>query len=101
MRGYWLEITASYTSLSPLCLSPRKKTNKDFNSTFFYKWRHYFNTPKGYMNTESMIFWVGNILKTYVTLIRSIIEEDALCVLIGDELKSHINERVEQLKTVI
>lgn len=48
------------------------------------------------MNTESMIFRVDNILKTYVTLVRSIIGEDASYFLIGYGLKSHFNERVEE-----
>lgn len=48
------------------------------------------------MNVASMTFWVDNILRPYVELTRSMIGQDARCVLIGDGLKAHFNPIVAE-----
>lgn len=49
-------VTAACKSLMPLCLTTRKKTDPDFEDTFFYAWGDLYTTPKDYMTTSSMIF---------------------------------------------
>ena len=108
IKPYWREqadqhhvslvvaITAGCNSLPPLCLSTRKRTDPDLDETFFWRWGRYFPTPKGYMNIESMLYWVENVLHPYANIVGSIYGEDLRCVLIGDGLKAHFHEDIEK-----
>lgn len=107
-RPYWREktdqyhislvaaITAACTSLRSLCLSPRVTVDDDLNDTFFERWSDIYHTPKGYMTTSSMIYWIQNILWPYVEAVRKILNEDLECVVIADGLKSHFNDDAEE-----
>lgn len=74
IKPYWREqmdqlhvslvvaITAGCNSLSPLCLSTRKRTDPDLDDTFFWRWGLYFTTPKGYIR---YLTFDGYLLKSY------------------------------------
>lgn len=87
-------VTAACNSLTPLCLTTRKRTDPDFDDTFFYAWGDLCTTPKGYMTTFSMIFWIRNILKPYVEFFRKAADENLKCVLIIDGCTSHFTDEV-------
>lgn len=87
-------ITAGCTYLRSLCLSPRKRFDDDINDTFFNSWGDVYFTPKGYMRTDSMLFWIENILAPYVKFIRDMLGCNAKCVVISDGCKSHLHESV-------
>ena len=87
-------VTAACNSLKPLCLTTRKRTDADFNDTFYYAWGDLCITPKGYMTTFSMVFWIRNILKPFVEFFRNATNENLKCVLIIDGCTSHFTDEV-------
>ncbi|OHT02588.1 hypothetical protein TRFO_06987 [Tritrichomonas foetus] len=89
-------ITAACTCLKPLCLSTRKTMDEDINDTFFFRWGSYYSTPKGYMNIESMLYWVNTILKPYIASVRTVIGQEKPCYIIADGFKSHFHSNVIQ-----
>lgn len=89
-------ITAGCTYLRSLCLSPRKRLDDDILDTFFNSWSDVYFTPKGYMRTDSMLYWVKNILEPYVQWIRTLLEYNARCVIISDNCTSHTQDEVKK-----
>ena len=89
-------ITAACTSLRPLCLSTRKTFDEDIHNTFFFRWGSYFQTRKGYMTQQSMVYWVRNILAPYVRMIRENTDGPKHCVIICDGCSSHFGEDVQK-----
>ena len=87
-------VTAACNSLKPLCLTTRKRTDADFNDTFYYAWGDLCITPKGYMTTFSMAFWIRNILKPYVEFFMNATNENLKCVLIIVGCTSHFTDEV-------
>lgn len=78
----------------PLCLTTCKRTDLDFDDTFYYAWGDLCTTPKGYMTTFSMIFWISNILKLYVEFYRKATDENLVWVPIIDGCTNHFTDEV-------
>ena len=51
-------------------LSKRKNSDDDLEDTFFRRWSELYQTKKGYMTVDRMVFWVKNILKPYVDIVH-------------------------------
>ncbi|OHT02774.1 hypothetical protein TRFO_30039 [Tritrichomonas foetus] len=106
VKPYWREktdnyhvslvagITAACTSIRPLLISTRKTMDAEINKTFIERWANYFPTSKGYMTTESMLYYVSYHLAPYIQQIRSIFGKDQRCVIIADGCSSHFNPKV-------
>ncbi|OHT08675.1 hypothetical protein TRFO_22767 [Tritrichomonas foetus] len=89
-------ISAACTHLKPLLLSTRKTIDPDLVNSFFFRWGNYFQTNKGYMTTESMLYWIENILKPYITAVRSQIGLNQPCYIIADGCTSHFHQTVSE-----
>lgn len=89
-------ITAACTSLRPLLLSTRKTLDQDINGTFFNRWGSYRCTPKGYINQDSMLYWVKNHLAPYVAAVRNQIGQNQYCAIIADGCSCHMTSQVQQ-----
>ena len=88
-------ISAAGTCTRHLMLSTRKKLDPEASKTFLPIFTDYFPTKKGYMTTESMIYWVSNILAPYVIGIRQTISNpEHPLVLIMDGLNQHFDDSV-------
>ena len=49
------------------------------------------------MTTESMCYWIDAILAPYIEMVKTVLEDENLkCVIIGDGLKAHFNEKVDE-----
>ena len=87
-------ITASCFPLRYMCLSTRKTSDDDLEDTFFRRWSELYQTKKGYMTKDSMVYWVKHILAPYVDIVRSIFGQENKCVVIADGCTSHFHEDV-------
>lgn len=87
-------VSAACSYLRPLLLSTRKRMDLDISDTFFKRCFEYTTTPKGYQTAGSMLFWVTEILKPYVELMRCMCDGNKTCYLILDGCTAHFNEDV-------
>lgn len=109
VKPYWREnlenhhislvtcITAACTSLKPLFLSCRARFDKDINDTFFESWGDHFTTKKGYMTTNSMEYFLKNIVAPYVKEIRERMKVNHKCIIICDGCKSHFSDQITNI----
>ena len=90
-------ISAGTTHTRHLMLSTRAHLNLEASKTFIPNFSDFFKTPKGYMTTSSMVYWVQNILIPYVTDIRKEIGNPSHpLILIMDGLGTHFDPVVMQ-----
>lgn len=87
-------ISAACDYLRPMLISTRARFDPDIANTFFHRWSEYTKTLKGYQTSNSMVYWIKNVLAPYVSLIRSVSSGNKTCFLIIDGCTAHFNDEV-------
>ena len=80
--------------LRPMLISTRARFDPDIANTFFHLSSEYTNTIKGYQTSNSMVYWIKNVLAPYVSLIRLVSSGNKTYFLIIDGCTAHFNDEV-------
>lgn len=90
-------VTLSGIALTPMLISTTKNPPGEIKNTVLENKFTWYHTTSGYLNTDAMIYWINTILIPYLELATSSSEDELSPLLLFDNLKSHLSERVTDL----
>lgn len=89
-------VTMDGRTLKPMLLSVNQKPPSNIKNTWLENTFEWHQTPKGYMNHDSMFSWIKNILIPYVNERRAQLNDQNLhALLLFDGLKAHLMEDIK------
>lgn len=90
-------VTLSGVALPPLLISttqhpPKEVRNSPIGNKFLW-----YCTTSGYLNEEAMIYWIEEVLIPYLKYATKDAKDEVLPLLLFDNLKAHLTDRVTDL----